>query len=113
LLESFSIGDRRRGMHLLDEPIVVIVEVGEGHVDLLGSEIRMLAQNLFGGPTVMVMLPGQVEHLVPAPFDPSSSIGVEGQVGIVSRRAHDCHFNVNPISLVCARAEISWEGEAA
>jgi hypothetical protein len=83
-------------VHHRDEFVEVVLEVREGCVDLLRPEIRMLAEDLFGSPPIVIVLSRQVQHFVPAPFDTGRAVGVESEVGILSCRVHDFRFRFDP-----------------
>ena len=51
--------------HLVDHRSVMIIEVGQRRIHLFRLQIGVLPKQLFGAPAVMVMLGGQVNHLVP------------------------------------------------
>jgi hypothetical protein len=59
----------------------------------------MLAEDLFGRPSIMVVLSGQVEHFVAAPFNTGRSIGVESKVRIANCRVHGLRFTSELILL--------------
>ena len=59
-----------------DDTVGVIVEVGEGRVDLFRTQVGMLPQEFLSRPAVMKMLRRQTLHLVPRPPDPRGPIVV-------------------------------------
>ena len=48
----------------------------------------MLAENLLGGPAVVIMLAREVEDLIPGPFDPRGAVRVKAQMREMKGRAH-------------------------
>ncbi len=56
----------RRGslvLHLLDQAFVVVIEVRRRRIDLHGPQVWVLAEDLFRGPAVVVMLACEMDHL--------------------------------------------------
>jgi hypothetical protein len=97
-LQKFSRRDRlvrgfpfRRGrsvVHGLDEFFVVVVEVNRRRIFLLGPHVGALAEDRFGGPAVMMMLPRQVDRLVTNPINPRGAVCLEAQMRVMNDRAH-------------------------
>jgi len=59
----------------------VVIEVRERRTNLLGPPVGMLAEDLLGGPAVVMMLACEVGHLVPGPREPGGAVRVEAQMG--------------------------------
>jgi hypothetical protein len=55
---------RGSGLQLTDQFIKVVVKVGQCRVDLFRVLIRMLTEEFFSRPTVVVMLGGEVNYFV-------------------------------------------------
>jgi hypothetical protein len=89
LLEVFLVDLFRRGVHLAHQFIVVIEQLGQRRIDLFGSQVGMLPEDLFGRLSLVLMLGSQVDHFVSSSLDPSNTISVDRQVGIMARRALD------------------------
>jgi hypothetical protein len=116
LFQPFGLGNLRGDVHHREEFVVVVVEVGKGRVDLLRPEIRMLAEDLFGSPPIVIVLSRQVQHFVPAPFDTGRAVGVESEAGILRCRVHDFRFRFDAdpplVNIQCFRFGITPPGVA-
>jgi hypothetical protein len=106
LVQASGVGDFSRCSHRFDKPIVVVVEVCQGRVDVFRPEIWMLAQDLFGRPAVVIVLAREMDDLVPRVFDTYCAVLVERQVWILGRRAHGVEFQCGAGRRTVAAADL-------
>ena len=86
-------------MHFLDQAVAVVIKVCQRGIDLLGPQVGVLAEDLLGGPSVVVMLSCEMDDLVTRPVDPGGATRVEAQVGVLDERAHARDHGSNSATL--------------
>jgi hypothetical protein len=66
----------------------MIVEIGKCRVNFFRLQIRMLSQQLFCRPTMLVVFRGKMDDLIAASANPSRSVGIERKMRIMRLCTH-------------------------